>query len=379
MTYTTWGQIADLAGKAGAKFPQLVAAQWALESSYGTAVSGVNNFFGIKGDGTAKTTTEYSNGKPIQIVDQFMDFKSPDDCINYLVSRWYKDYKDYKGINRAESREEAANLLQKEGYATDPAYSQKLIDIMKKNTPSIEISKPVSESIISLSSAARWYSAKPHQDKAWAYLETKIGFNELKEFAKLYRNSSSPVESVKINHPSSTPYFYQRDSKTGQGERSCQSSAIAMAVKYFKPNIVTDDDDYLKTVLRYGDTVSQTAQKKALDYYGVNASFHQDGSESMLIRLLDLGCPVPIGILHKGPVSNPIGGGHWITLIDYDDNYFYVNDPFGELDLINGGYPKNGPTDGKNQKYSRTNLMKRWMINGSNDGWYWSFEGEKNK
>jgi len=38
---------------------------------------------------------------------------------------------------------------------------------------------------------------------------------------------------------------------------------------------------------------------------------------------------------------------------------------------------KVGPTDGKNQKYSRTNLMKRWLINGSNDGWYWSFEGEK--
>lgn len=376
MAYTTWGEIAGLAGKAGAKYPELVAAQWALESSYGTAVSGTNNFFGIKGIGTKKTTVEYVNGRPIQVVDEFMNFSTPEECVQCLVDRWYKDYKDYKGVNRAISRDEAADLLVKEGYATDPLYSKKLKDLMNRNTAPTESPKPVSQTAISLSSAARWYSAKPHQDKAWAYLETLLTMDELKEFARLYRSDAKP-EIPATKQPRETPYFYQRDSKTGHGERSCQSSAIAMAVKYFKPNIISDDDDYLNTVFLYGDTVSQTAQKKALDHYGVNASFHQNGSESTLTRLLDLGCPVPIGILHKGSISNPSGGGHWITLIGYDDKYFYVHDPFGELDLINGGYPKTGPTDGKNQKYSRTNLMKRWLINGSNDGWYWSFEGEK--
>lgn len=374
MAYTTWGEIAGLAGKAGAKYPELVAAQWALESSYGTKVSGVNNFFGIKGPGTKKTTVEFVNGKPIQVVDEFIDFQTPAACVQYLVDRWYKDYKDYKGVNNASSREEAAIQLQKQGYATDPSYSLKLRDIMLRNSAPVEPIKP--QSVISLSSAARWYSAKPHQDKAWAYVETLLTMDELREFARLYR-SDALAEKPATKQPRDTPYFYQRDSKTGHGERSCQSSAIAMAIKYFEPNLIKDDDDYLNTVFRYGDTVSQAAQKKALDHYGIKASFHQNGSESTLTRLLDLGCPVPVGILHKGPVSNPSGGGHWITLIGYDDKYFYVHDPFGELDLVNGGYPKIGPTDGKDQKYSRTNLMKRWLINGSNDGWYWSFEGEK--
>ena len=36
-----------MATNAGAKYPQLVAAQWALESAWGEHTSGENNFFGI--------------------------------------------------------------------------------------------------------------------------------------------------------------------------------------------------------------------------------------------------------------------------------------------------------------------------------------------
>ena len=44
--------IAEMATKAGAKYPHLVAAQWALESGFGKHQSGKNNFLGIKGPGT---------------------------------------------------------------------------------------------------------------------------------------------------------------------------------------------------------------------------------------------------------------------------------------------------------------------------------------
>ena len=95
-----------------------------------------------------------------------------------------------------------------------------------------------------------------------------------------------------------------------------------------------------------------------------------DGTEQDLFDLLDEGTPVPIGILHKGSVDAPTGGGHWICLIGYDELYFHVHDPFGELNLIGGGYPKNGPEDGNNVRYSRKNLMKRWLIASNSDGWY---------
>lgn len=171
--------------------------------------------------------------------------------------------------------------------------------------------------------------------------------------------------------PMDVPYFYQRDSKTGHGERMCFSSAMAMALDYLDPDVIEGDDDwYLRHVLRFGDSVSTDAQVAAAQSLGFRARFRMDGSEEILTKILDDGVPVPIGILHHGPIDNPRGGGHWVTLIGYDEKYFHVHDPFGELSLSNGGYVAAGPTDGRNQRYTRKNLMKRWLLDGSGrDGW----------
>ena len=127
----SWAGMKACGARAGAKFPEVVAAQWALESARGTILSGRNNFFGIKGAGTVKTTWEdYGNGAVI-IQAAFKDFATPYDCVEHLVNQWYKDYKGHKGVNRARSREECARLLKAEGYATDPIYASKLINIMR--------------------------------------------------------------------------------------------------------------------------------------------------------------------------------------------------------------------------------------------------------
>lgn len=373
MSYLTWGEVSRLAASAGSKYPELTAAQWALESAWGSTVSGKNNFFGIKGKGTIKFTTEYVNNKPVNVQAEFMDFATPEECIKYLVDRWYKDYKDYNGVNNASSRNDAARMLVSEHYATDPEYANKLIALMDRNTPPI-LGEPVKTSPISLKDAARWYAGLPHQDRAWEKLQSILTEDQLYRFSVDYRSS---VEPNKTKFPLNVPYFYQRDSKTGHGERSCQSSAIAMVIKYLRPNLIKDDDEYLNTVLMYGDTISQAAHDKALDHLNIVHRFATNGSEKELIRILDLGYPVPIGILHKGAIQNPSGGGHWITLIGYDEEFFYVHDPFGELDLVNGGYQMAGPTDGKQQKYSRKNLLKRWLISSASDGWFWDLSGNK--
>jgi len=43
-----------------------------------------------------------------------------------------------------------------------------------------------------------------------------------------------------------------------------------------------------------------------------------------------------------------------------------VHDPFGELDLLNGGYVNNW---GARLRYSRQNLAHRWMVEGPGTGW----------
>jgi len=374
MSATSWQYIAELASRAGAKYPELVAAQWACESGWGKYQSGKNNFFGIKGSGTKKETQEWDGAKFITIVDEFKDYQSPEECVNDLVEKWYKDYKGYSGVNDAPNREEAARELVKQGYATDPAYSSKLIDIMSRNSPPRLNTQRPTEEYVELTDAAKYFRGEKHQIEAWKALQGQLTEDQRRAFTKAFRGPLKPPRAplpTVPKFPLDVAYFYQRDSKTGHGERSCQSSAIAMAVEYIDPEIIHDDDDYLKRVFKYGDTVSQIAQKKALDSLGIKSQFRMNGSETDLISLLSKGYPIPIGILHKGTIFAPSGGGHWITLIGYDNTNFIVHDPFGELDLINGGYPKNGPTDGKCVKYTRQNLMRRWLIASKSDGWLW--------
>ena len=125
----------DMAKSAGAKYPQLVAAQWALESGWGKTPSGKNNFFGIKAgageQGTSKNTWEVYGGKEVNTSARFKDFESPQGSVNELVSRWHKDYKNYSGVNNAPDAFSAADMLTTEGYATDPKYAEKLKKIMR--------------------------------------------------------------------------------------------------------------------------------------------------------------------------------------------------------------------------------------------------------
>jgi len=128
-----WDGVKAAAQACGAKFPQLVAAQWSLESAHGTAFSGKNNPFGLKGSGTACGTTEVYNGGTVHITASFIDFPSLKAAINYLVTRWYLDYRGYRGVNHAASAEDAAWELKRQGYATDPNYPEKLIRLMREH------------------------------------------------------------------------------------------------------------------------------------------------------------------------------------------------------------------------------------------------------
>ena len=115
------------------QIPQVVAAQWALESGYGKHISGTHNYFGLKGSGTDHETKEFIDGKWITITAGFLNFPDLQSCVSYLVQRWYKDYKAYKGVNRASTPDECAQLLVKEGYATDPLYATKLQRLLKEH------------------------------------------------------------------------------------------------------------------------------------------------------------------------------------------------------------------------------------------------------
>jgi Peptidase_C39 like family len=170
-------------------------------------------------------------------------------------------------------------------------------------------------------------------------------------------------------------YYSQLDSATRHSMRMCFSSSCAMAIKFLKPEALLGsnaDDDYLRTVLKYGDTTIAGAQVKACADYGIEATYRQNGKFSDLFKEIDAGFPVATGILHKGPVTRPRGGGHWMLMIGYTATHGIFHDPYGELDNVNGDYVRVGD-GGKAVQYSLKNWGRRWMVEGPGSGWYLSF------
>lgn len=180
---------------------------------------------------------------------------------------------------------------------------------------------------------------------------------------------SSPSDPSKVTDDGvlAVPYYSQLDNYRDP-YRTCFSSSCAMLLKYLKPDSIDSDDQYLRTVFTFGDTTDPATQIAALKSFGVTARFRMDGSWDAVNRLLAARVPVPMGILHKGPVTAP-DGGHWIVAIGaWKNNQGYiVHDPYGELDLVNGTY---GSKDGEALRYSRKNLGPRWLVENPQSGWY---------
>ena len=163
------------------------------------------------------------------------------------------------------------------------------------------------------------------------------------------------------------PYFSQRDNDRDP-MRTCFSSSCAMMLAALDPDAIEGDDEYINEVYKYGDTTEASVQLQALKHFGVDAKFVQNADWGTVESQLKKGIPVPMGILHKGLVSNPSGGGHWVCCVGVtsDKSKLWVHDPFGEMDLISGGYVS---TDGKYRLYSKKNLGPRWMVEGPKTGW----------
>jgi hypothetical protein len=351
LVVNSWEGVSLHAKRVGAKFPELVASQWALESGFGKHFSGKWNAFGLKGSGSSRETKEFYDGQWVTIKAGFIDFPSLAACIEYLVTRWYKDYKQFRGVNNAPDRYTAARMLKDQGYATDPTYPAKLNKLMKQHSPS---------SSIRLASAAKFYKEESHQLAAWNWLQEQLTETELEEFAELYR--AAPAS--KPSNPLMVTYFSQRDNASGQGNRECFSSSCAMVAAYYGK--VKGDDEYNVIRARFGDTTNADAQVKALQSLGLKASFITDGTEALLQNEIKEGRPVAVGWLHYGPSSAPIGGGHWSVVVGFNSQAYIHNDPFGKANIINGGYLS--ASGGNNVSYSKTNWLPRWRVNGTG-GW----------
>lgn len=249
---------------------------------------------------------------------------------------------------------------------------------------------PLKGAEINLKDFFEFYGSEYHQERAIQILQDALHGNPVlnpgHEWVVTYRTpATDPIEEV--HQPSApiqgslvqlnVPYLYQLDSEIeGQAGRMCFSSTNAMLVEYLLPGVLRDsdqaDDAYLEQVLEFGDTTSADAQIRALESYGIEAQFRQDGTTDEVKDLLRLGMPVPVGVLHHGSVNAPTGGGHWLLLVGFDEasGHWICHDPYGEMDVVGGGYVSTAPTAGRYVRYSFQNFTPRWCVAGDGDGWF---------
>ena len=120
----------------GTALPALaVVAQAALETGWGRFVPGdrhgsSNNLFGIKSRAVdepsiEQRTREYLNGRWVTLTDQFRRYASHRDSVLDYV-QLLNDSTRYTRVVGAQDPTEFADELQAAGYATDPAYAEKL-------------------------------------------------------------------------------------------------------------------------------------------------------------------------------------------------------------------------------------------------------------
>lgn len=159
--------LAQKAWKTDKILPSLTIAQAILESDWGRSelATQANALFGIKAHTDpshkktyTKTTWEYSNGKYIQIEAKFKAYDSWEESIKdrskYLANRVIGGVHIYKELIGETDYKMACEKIYKAGYATDPNYPKKLIDIIEKyklnkfdedNTISGEVTKDLTE------------------------------------------------------------------------------------------------------------------------------------------------------------------------------------------------------------------------------------------
>ncbi|WP_240421679.1 glycoside hydrolase family 73 protein [Paenibacillus periandrae] len=111
-------------------------AQGAIESGWGTAAPG-NNLFGIKGSGQLQATQEFINDQWINTVAGFRVYSSWEGSVidhsQFLVENGRYARAGFFNCCSQLDYVGAARCLQNAGYATDPNYAAKLVQIIQSN------------------------------------------------------------------------------------------------------------------------------------------------------------------------------------------------------------------------------------------------------
>ena len=210
----------------------------------------------------------------------------------------------------------------------------------------------------------------------------------LEDYFETYRTPATPEPPAPppegdVALIEGVPYYNQRDNPSSYGDRECFATSCAIAAVYWHQQTngqkgCKDENTYLNKFPYYGDSTDPNTHLRTLQFFGLNAKFVTTGSADDLRNEIDQGRPTPCGWLHHGTPSAPTGGGHYGCVVGYDSEAesWIVHDPYGDPDLVNGGWLHynsvyvGGDVYGKHLRFSYRNWNPRWSVADSTDGWY---------
>ncbi len=154
---------AEKAGEKLGLMPETLLAQAALETGWGKAIiqhhdgQSSYNLFNIKanhhwsGEQVAKQTVEYRDGVAVREQASFRSYASYQESFDDYVQFIESSPRYREALERAGDPNAYVKALQSAGYATDPAYADKVLGIMKRDVmvTSIEqLKNPEAETLI---------------------------------------------------------------------------------------------------------------------------------------------------------------------------------------------------------------------------------------
>jgi flagellar protein FlgJ len=135
---------AEAAGRELGVDPHALLAQAALETGWGKSVPCNSNgdcsfnFFGIKatgrwnGDSVSVPTIEFEEGIPVRKAERFRAYSSPADSFRDYANLIRNNPRYENALGTGNDVASFASALQQGGYATDPAYANKIVNVAKE-------------------------------------------------------------------------------------------------------------------------------------------------------------------------------------------------------------------------------------------------------
>lgn len=216
--------------------------------------------------------------------------------------------------------------------------------------------QPGSYEIVDLKPSAAGHWSIRFPDKLFADEDSASYFNWL-----IYNDDRVTLPHEVGKKLLKVQYASQLDNKA-QPHRTCNTSCHWMLLNYLRPGARSSDDEYWRIdVAPYGDTTDHSVHTRAFARYGIASHWVTDLDFADIVEQIDLGIPVPIGILHRGPQAAPTGG-HIILVVGYEDRGLRCHDPYGVI-------PYSDWRTGENVLYSYEMLSARWQPDGKDTGW----------